>query len=125
MKVGDSSAYRKFYAFLIRCSSITEGHHWNTLDSPENLCEIVSKLPGSSKDRWNRNVFSVRKNESRELADLIEFVDTETTLENDPLYSREAMSEKSDNKKFEKKEKLVKTFLSKKFHVCSVVCSMS
>ena len=62
---------------------------------------LVSKLPNGIIDRWNRNAYNIRKRQECEpsLSDLIEFVDKETTLINDPMFSREAIecfSEKSE-----------------------------
>ena len=42
---------------------------------------------------WNRTAYNIRKRQECEpsLSDLIEFVDQETTLVNDPMFSREAL----------------------------------
>ena len=97
IKTGDSEGLRKYFIFLLRVSGIVRGHYWNTLDSVENLSNIVSKLPLSSRDRWNRNVFRLRKDKLREpdLDDLVTFVDEELTLASDPLFSREAIDERN------------------------------
>ena len=44
-------------------------------------------------DRWNRTVQNIRRKQIREasIQDLIQFVEEETTLKNDPLSSREAL----------------------------------
>ena len=62
---------------------------------------LVSKLPNGLIDRWNRTAYNIRKRQECEpsLSDLIEFVDQETTLVNDPMFSREALecySERSE-----------------------------
>ena len=65
------------------------------MDTPEMLCMLIAKLPGGLIDRWNRNVQAIRKRHLREpdLQDLINFVEEETVLMNDPLFSREALHE--------------------------------
>ena len=75
--------------------------HWNSMDTPEILCMLVSKLPGNTRDRWNRKVLITRRQHRREpeLEDFIDFFDNETQLANDPLFSRGALkdyNEKAD-----------------------------
>ena len=50
---------------------------------------LVSKLPNALIDRWNRIAYNIHKKHECEpnLSDLIEFVDQETTLVNDPMFS--------------------------------------
>ena len=59
------------------------------------LCVMVSKLPGGIMERWNRSVFKIRRHQHREhnLKDITEFVEDETVLMNDPLFSHEAFGE--------------------------------
>ena len=46
-------------------------------------------------DRWNKTVQAIRRKQIRDLdlQDSIQFVEKETTLMNDPLFSREALHE--------------------------------
>ena len=44
-------------------------------------------------DRWNRKVQNIRKREERKIIDFVQFVEEETLLMNDPLFSREALHE--------------------------------
>ena len=55
------------------------------------LCMLIAKLPGGLIDRWSRNVQAIRKRHlhTPDLQDLINFVEEETVLMNDPLFSRE------------------------------------
>ena len=55
---------------------------------------LLSKLPGKLRDRWNREVYSIRAKHSREpeLKDLINYVDQETTLVSDLLFFKEAVA---------------------------------
>ena len=59
------------------------------------ICMILVKLPLHLQDRWNQNTLLLRRRDSREptLIDFANFVEDEMTLVNDPLYSREAVSQ--------------------------------
>ena len=52
---------------------------------------LVSKLPNGLIDKLNIAVYNIHKNHECEpsLGDLTEFMDQETTLVNDPMFSRE------------------------------------
>ena len=96
IKYGDSLSLRKFYTFLLKCSCIVEGNYLNTLDSIDNLCTILSKLPGSTREKWNTKAFRLRTNQFREpeMRDMITFVDEQLTLWSDPLFSKEALEQR-------------------------------
>ena len=96
IKSGDSIALRKFCNFLTKCNCVIKGNYWNTLDSIDNLCTILSKLPGNTRDKWNRKALSIRTNYLREpeLQDMITFVSEELTLWSDPLFSKEALEQR-------------------------------
>ena len=95
IRSGDSVSLRKFYTFLMKCSNV-EGNFINALDSIDNLCTIVSKLPGNSREKWNRKALSLRTKQYRqpELKDMISFVEEELTLWSDPLFSKEALEQR-------------------------------
>ena len=80
---------------MLKCESISGSQKWNAIDTPEMLCMLIAKLPGGLIDRWNKNVQAVRKRYLHEpdIQDLINFVEEETVLMNDPLFSREALRE--------------------------------
>ena len=105
VRQGDAAAYRKFYNFLLKCQSLTDGRKWNLFNSPDMLCTLVSKLPMSVGDRWNKKVQFTQKKQLREpdLADFIKFVEEETELVNDPLYSREAVDQHTERRERERK----------------------
>ena len=92
IKVGDAAGFWKFYNFLLKCQSIIGGNKWNSLDSPESICMLLSKFPGQLRDRWNREVCSIRVKHSREPQhkDLINHVGKEIALVSDSLFSKEA-----------------------------------
>ena len=55
---------------------------WNALEVPETFCILVSKLPGSLRDRWKRKVPVVRRNFGIEpcLSDFASFLHEKATL---------------------------------------------
>ena len=79
--------------------------NWSVLNSLELLCMLISKLATSSGDNCNRKVQSIHRWHKREpdLAELIHFIDEETQLVNDPLYSWEAVQQCADKKEKDKK----------------------
>ena len=85
LKPADGAAFQKLHNFLIKCESATYGQTLNALDKPE-MCLVLSKRPGYTRERWNRSVMSIWRRYSREpdFADLIHFVDDEANLVNDP-----------------------------------------
>ena len=50
IKPGDSDTYGKFQNFLIKCRNIDQIQDWNVLNTPNVICMLVSKLPGSGRD---------------------------------------------------------------------------
>ena len=95
IKNADATSLRSLFSFLVKSKYIIG----NKFDTPDNICLVLTKLPVSMRDRWNRNAYQIRMSFHREpkFDDLIDFVDKETVLANDPLYSREAMSGDSRN----------------------------
>ena len=61
---------------------------------------LLSKLPGSVRDKWSRNVLTIRRSRKREpdLTDFIHFVNDETLIVSDPISSKEAAEQYSDKK---------------------------
>ena len=68
---------------------------WNTLDTPDILCMLTSKLPSGVMERWNREVLKIRRQQHREpdLEDFAKSVADEAILMSDPLFSQQALSE--------------------------------
>ena len=117
VKPGDSSGFRKFFNFLVKCRSLLSEDKISLLiNNPDVMCMLLSKLPGYMQDRWNRKVYTIRETERREaeLTDLINMVDIETKLVNDPLFSREAVSRYSgkQDKGIKGDRRKIKTFLT-------------
>ena len=96
LKAGDSSAFGKFYSFLLKCGSVIEGKLWNSFDTADNLCIITSKLPIHCRDKWNRKVINIRTQSNREpcFKDVLLFVENEMIVASDPLFSREAYKDR-------------------------------
>ena len=70
------------------------------LDTPDIMCMLLSKLPGNARDKWSRNVLTIRRRHKREpdLTDFIHFVNDETLIVSDPIFSKEAVEQYSDKK---------------------------
>ena len=51
VKPGDASGFRKFYSFVLTCETFSKSTAWNALETQETLSILVSKLPGSLRDR--------------------------------------------------------------------------
>ena len=86
----------------------------NTIDTPEIMCLVLSKLPGNSRENWNRTILNIRSRHLREpdFADLIHFVDDVATLANDSLFSKDALSGYVDRKEAPSKRQQLKTYLA-------------
>ena len=80
--------------FLLKCSQVFSRKY--RFNNPENLAVIVSKLPPGLRERWNGKAFSIRFHDCREasLSDILTFVNEEASLASNPLFSKEALSER-------------------------------
>ena len=77
---------------------------------------LLSKLPGNLRDKCIRLVtkFGRKEQEEATLCDFTDFVNKETMLVNDPLFSKEAMeqyNEKISNRQ-ENAKKRISTFVT-------------
>ena len=72
--------------------------HWNSVDTPEIVCRLISKLHGNIRDRWNRKVLIIRGQNRRELEleNFIDFFNDETRLAKNPLFSGEALRDNTE-----------------------------
>ena len=106
VKGGDATGFRKFHNFLIKCQSISSSLTWNVLENPDTICTLLTKLPVFVIDKWNSKVLSIRRKKDREprFNDFVDFIEQETILVSDPLFSRQAVEKLSNNK--EKKGKV-------------------
>ena len=90
IKQNDASAYRKFHRFLLKCLTLQRNGELKVLDSPLSIRQIQLKLPTTHQDRWSKIVEQTRRNSKREATfkDFVDFVDFESSVTNDPVYSR-------------------------------------
>ena len=44
--------YRNVFNFLVKCEGITQSSQWNSLDTPDAISMLLSKLPRNLKDKW-------------------------------------------------------------------------
>ena len=56
VKHSDASGFRKFYSFVLKCETFCKSTAWTSLETPEILYILVSKLSGNLRDRWNGKV---------------------------------------------------------------------
>ena len=68
---------------------------WNALDSPEILSMMIFKFLPHIRDRWNEKVSSFRERQQKQptISDLSYFLEEESALVNDPLFSNSAGDE--------------------------------
>ena len=67
---------------------------------------MLSKFPGSARDKWSRKVLTNRQNQREtELSDFIKFVDNETLIVSNPLFSIVAVDEYLQKRPNHKKKK--------------------
>ena len=109
VKLGDAMGFRKFHNFVLNCEAFFKITNRNSLESPETLCILVSKLPGELRHRWNRTVQGIRRSHGREtcLLDFSGFVKEETILVKDPIFSREAVQENVTHPEKKLKKRLI------------------
>ena len=100
IKAGDADVYQNFQSFLVKLKNITHLQSWNVLDTPGIRCIVLSKIPGSTRDKWYRNVLAICRRHKREpdVTDVICFVNDETLIVSDPIFSKEAVEQYSDKK---------------------------
>ena len=84
------------------------------MDSPDVFCMLISKLLGGIMERQNRKVLNIRRCQVREptLDDMTDFIEEETILMNDPLFSCEALADyhiKLEQPARQSKQKMKKT----------------
>ena len=130
LKFGDAKGFREFYNFIVKCDGVAKEQNWNAINTPDVICMLVSKLPNSLIDRWNRNAYHLRKKQDCEpsLSDLITFVDEETVLVNDPMFSRDALevyNSEEEDKKNRKDKRRINAFATEADSDKCVYCAAS
>ena len=63
------------------------------LNTPDIICILLSKLPRSVRDKWSPKVLMIQRRGNREpeMADFIQFVNNETLIMTDPVFSKGAV----------------------------------
>ena len=81
-KAVDADAYRRLQNSLVKCENIDHLQIWSVLNTPDIICMLLSKLPGSVRDKWSRKVLTIQRrgNRESEMADFIHFVNDETLI---------------------------------------------
>lgn len=122
LKANDSASYRKLQSFIIKFEANMISRH-STYDTPELIQLLSKKLPIRGQFTWNRFVLKIRKT-GREvkLKDFIGWIEEETTLVDDPLFSMEALSEDKSKSTFIEHPKRTKSFLVGESK--EVICAM-
>ncbi len=119
IKQHDSSGYKKFYRFLLKCQAYKAQGRLSELDSTDVIRTMISKVPTPHQEKWNRKASEIRRRNDREadFSDFIVFFENETALLSDPAYSRDALLEvksKSYNTRISPKEEATSVC-----HLCS------
>ena len=108
LKANNSEGFRKFHSFLVKYEANLKAHKSKRGDSPEVLQNLQRKLPLYLQSKWNKRVFSIRKNEKEEtLSDFISLIEDETILINDPLYSHVALVDSDVKVQAQKKQEKI------------------
>ena len=86
---------------LVKCENIDHLQSWNVLHTPDIICMLLSTLPGSVRDKWTRKVLTTQRmgNREPEVADFIQFVNDETLIVTDPVFSKEAAEQYVEKKR--------------------------
>ena len=69
---------------------------------------LLLKLSRIARDKWSRKVLTIRQNQRREpeLSDFIKFVDNETLIVSDPLFSKAAVDKYLEKRPNHKRDKI-------------------
>ena len=94
LSANNSNEFRSFNRFLIKCKIYKKKDNFlMELDSAETLRTLVLKLPLHLQDKWVRKADDIRtkRNKIPNFLDFCDFIDVESRIVNDPLFSREAL----------------------------------
>ena len=90
-----------------QCETVGHLQIWNVFDTPDIMCMMLSKFPGSARDKWSRKVLTNRQNQREsELSDSIKVVDNETLIVSDPLFSIAAVDGQLEKRLNHKRNKI-------------------
>lgn len=96
IKHGDGSSLKALYRFLLQCQAYQRAGYLTGLDSPLEIRNVQLKLPLNLQDKWTHTVSKIRRHQLKEasFSDFVKFIETEASVLNDPIYSRNARSER-------------------------------
>ena len=87
VKNEDKEALQDLSIFLLDCSNYLDNMSMsNQLQNPRQIMSIVAKLPIKMRERWRRKVFSIQSVAAVTFQHLVEFVDEEVRILNQPLF---------------------------------------
>ena len=95
IKYDDGPALKCFSFFLTKCNNAMKTiTHMTVLNHPPNMQSIVQKLPNNLQTKWRENVVKDRRKDGKiaGFGDLTKFVEYATESANDPIYSKDALS---------------------------------
>lgn len=120
IKAGEVDAYQKSQNFSVKLDNIGHPQSWNVLDTPDIICMLLLKLPGTARDK-SINVLTISKRRKRELdlTDSIRFANNQTLVVRGLIFSKDAVDQYMD-KKPNNRRTTVSSFASKndgKVHV--------
>ena len=103
IQAGDNSALDEFSTFLCSCVSAMESMKYlSILDHPQNLQNLVKKLPTYLQDRWRRQVVKLRETHPFSIPGFKSFsgfIRTEAKIATDPIFSKEALGKTSSKER--------------------------
>lgn len=100
IKSYDAKGYRTMHRFLLKCKIVKKRGKLSTLDSAETIRLILSKFSNQTQEVWNKLANRMRQNKDRDadFDDLVVFIENQTSLINNPYYSRDAFNENKDRR---------------------------
>ena len=95
IKSGEAAAYQKLQNLLVTYENVGHLQSWNVFDTPSIMFLLFSNLPGSARDKWSRKVLTIIQDQRRkpELSNFTKFVDNESLIVSNPLFSKAAADE--------------------------------
>ena len=95
IKSGEAAAYQKLQNLLVTYENVGHLQSWNVFDTPSIMFLLFSNLPGSARDKWSRKVLTIIQDQRRkpELSNFTKFVDNESLIVSNPLFSKATADE--------------------------------
>lgn len=95
IKYDDGPALKRFSFFLTKCNNAMKTiAHMAVVNHPPNMQSIVQKLPNNLQTKWRETVVKGRRKDGKiaDFRDLTKFVEYAAESANDPIYSKDALS---------------------------------